>query len=239
MEVTCEHCKANLNIPDEKIPKDQTVKINCPKCKNKITLGTRKDAPKEPSPAEPEDHDETGKFHHKFIESNASQEQKEEGYSYDDYSSDEALDTFEEGAKLALVLAGDTGQNEKLKSAIQELGHKYTSSPNTRDAIGKMRFHNFDLILLYDGFDGQNLEQSPIVNYLNRVSMSVRRRVFLALVSNTFKTMDNMMAFAMSANAVINIKDADKLSAILNKAISENEKFYKVYMDTLVETGKA
>jgi hypothetical protein len=68
--------------------------------------------------------------------------------------------------------------------------------------------------------------------------MPVRRRIFLALVSDGFKTMDNMMAFAMSANVVIHGKDAEKLNLVLRKAIAENERFYKVYTDTLVETGK-
>ena len=38
MEVHCKQCNAKLSIPDEKIPKDQRIKISCPKCKNKITL---------------------------------------------------------------------------------------------------------------------------------------------------------------------------------------------------------
>ena len=90
-----------------------------------------------------------------------------------------------------------------------------------------------------EGFDNQPLDHSVIVNYLNRLSMSVRRRIFLALISDSFKTMDNMMAFAMSANVVINSKDVEKLHLISKKAISENERFYKVFLDTLVETGKA
>lgn len=240
MEVTCEQCKTKLNIPDEKIPKDQMVRVNCPKCKSKITLDTRRLALKKAAPDEPEEETaETGKFHLKFIESKAGQKTEEEGYDYGDYSDDVALDFFEGGSKLALVMNNDTEHSEKIKTAVEEMGYKYIPSSNTRDAIGKMRFHNFDLILLSDGFDGQQLENGPILNYLNHVSMSVRRRIFLALMGDKFKTTDNMMAFAMSANIVINKKDVEKLSAILKRAISENEKFYKVFMDTLIETGKA
>jgi hypothetical protein len=67
----------------------------------------------------------------------------------------------------------------------------------------------------------------------------VRRRIFLVFLSSKFKTMDNMMAFARSANVVINSRDLDKLHLVLKKAISENEKFYKVFTDTLSEVGKA
>ena len=48
-----------------------------------------------------------------------------------------------------------------------------------------------------------------------------------------------MAAFAMSANLVISLNDLDKLSIILKRAVSENEKFYKVFFDTLKEVGKA
>ena len=69
--------------------------------------------------------------------------------------------------------------------------------------------------------------------------MSSRRRIFLALMGDQFKTMDDMMAFSMSANTVINTNDMDRLLTVLKKGISEHDKFYKVYMDTLNELGKA
>ena len=62
--------------------------------------------------------------------------------------------------------------------------------------------------------------------------------MFLVLMDDQLKTMDNMMAFAMSANAVVNKRDLDKLPAILKKAISDNERFYKVFMDTMNELGR-
>jgi predicted Zn finger-like uncharacterized protein len=211
MEVVCEHCQAKLNIPDEKIPRDQAVKINCPKCGSKVTVGPR---------------------------GGGSGEKEERAYDYSDYSDDEALGFYEEGTKLALVMAGGEVASATLKAAGEELGYTCVETSNTRDAIGKMRFHHFDLLILSEGFDGQSLNNSPILNYLNHVPMSVRRRMFVALVSEQFKTMDNMMAFAMSANTVISGKDLDKMAVILKKAITENEKFYKVFMDALIETGK-
>jgi hypothetical protein len=47
------------------------------------------------------------------------------------------------------------------------------------------------------------------------------------------------MAFALSANVVINPKELNRFSPILRNAISENEKFYKIYLDTMAELGKA
>ncbi len=237
MEVICAGCKAKLSVPDEKIPKNQIVKIACPKCKQKIVLNNHEQKPTE-SPPEPDNFSETGKVHLKFSESSPGRKDAEESYGYEDYAGDDALVFFEEGTKLALLMVTGDEENKKIIPAIEQLGYKAISTSNTRDAIGKARFHHFDMVILMDGFDGQPLEYSAMINYLNRLNMAVRRRNFVALISDHFKTMDDMMAFAMSANVVINSKDIEKLSPILKKAVSENEKFYKVFLDTLMETGK-
>ena len=226
METVCEHCKAKLNIPDKKIPKNKAVRIACPKCKKKMTVdGSKK-------------HNETGRFHLSFIESSQTGESTDDRYGYGDYSDDEALGFFEEGTKLGLVMEGNSEQTDKIRMAIGQLGYKAISAPNIRDAIGRMRFHHFDLVILSDGFDGQSFERNPVLSYLNNISMAIRRRMFVVLMGEGFKTMDDMMAFALSANLVVNTKELDKLLAILKRAISDYEKFYKVFMDTLVEVGK-
>ena len=237
MELTCEHCKAKLNIPEDRIPKDRTVQLTCPKCKGKMTLGGKKAAAggplQNPAPTSTRGQQEG------ISQGSSARSSKEGAYSYEDYSSDEALVFYEEGTKLALVMADYPGHPERIQKSLKQLGYECISTPNTRDAIGKLRFHHFDLVVLSDGFGGQPIENNQITHFMNRLPMSVRRRIFLVFLSDKFKTMDNMMAFARSANVVINTRDLDKLHLVLKKAISENEKFYKVFMDTLAEVGKA
>lgn len=225
MEIVCEKCNAKLNVPDEKIPQDQVVHISCPKCKNKLTLDTRSRST-EPEKETPPVEEDKGPDQPKESPGPVGQEE------------DEEIGFFEEGIKLALVMENDEQEAEKLKQAVEELGYKYVSAENTRKAVSKMRLHHFDLVILSDRFDGVELGQSPILQYMNHTSMPVRRRIFLAIIGNELKTMDNMLSFAMSANLVINRGELDKVTAILKRGISENETFYKVYMDMLVETGK-
>jgi predicted Zn finger-like uncharacterized protein len=235
MEITCSQCNTKLNVPDDRIPKDQAVKINCPKCKNRITLDLRK--PSVESPSLDASLTDSGNLEFKSIEQREEKSAPED-YTYDDYSGDQALDFFDEGVKIALVILKGDDKREKVGSALEGLGFKCIYADSTRDALGKLRFHLFNLVFLADNFDNQDILYSPIMNYLNRLPMSSRRKMFVALIGDRFRTMDEMMAFALSANAVLNTKDIDKSSSILKKGISDNEKFYKVLMDTLAEFGK-
>ncbi len=38
MEITCSHCKASFNIPDDRIPEAKKFKLNCPKCREQIVV---------------------------------------------------------------------------------------------------------------------------------------------------------------------------------------------------------
>jgi DNA-directed RNA polymerase subunit RPC12/RpoP len=215
MDVTCKSCGATLKIPDEKLPTDQVVSITCPRCKGKIRIDRR----------EPDNN---------LVSKKEAVE--EAGFEYEEDIS--PLDIFEEGTRLALVLDGDDGHIKEINSSLEQLSYKSILPTSIREAMGKLRLYHFDLIILSDGFDGQDLEGSPITHYLNHLSMSLRRKTFLVLLSDKFKTMDNMMAFGKSANLVVNPDDLSKLPLILKKAISDNERFYKVFMDILKETGK-
>ncbi len=232
MEVTCSGCNTKLNIPDEKIPRDQIVKINCPKCKNKITIGPQNKG--EDKPAEEEDYSDTDRFNQKFIE---PQKKSPEGQtSYEVESDDYSLDFYED-VKLALIMADDI-LNTKIKSAVEENNFKFIASPTIRESLLKLRFHHFDLMILAEGFDGQEIAGGPIINYLNHMSMSSRRNIFLTLIGDKYKTMDEMMAYALSANMVVNTKDLGSFSALLKRGIMDYKKFYKVFFDILEEEGK-
>ena len=213
MDVTCKSCGATLKIPDEKLPPHQAVSITCLKCKGKIRI-------------EPRESDKDL----------VSEKVGEGNLKYEEDTS--PLDLFEEGTRLALVLHGDEGDVVEISSALEGLSYKPILPTSTEEAMGKLRFHHFDLIIVSDGFDGQDLTNSPITHYLNHLSMGIRRKIFVVLLSNKFKTMDNMMAFARSANLVVNPDDLSNLSLILRKGIPDNEKFYKVLMDTFKEVGR-
>jgi len=249
MDLTCTSCGTKLKIPDSKLPPPQVrmVSITCPKCKSRLKIDRDQPggglvpykkvevkAQAQPAPRKKQDTQ-------KSVQAMPVEDKEETKGPIFEYEYDEdisPLEFYEEGTKLALVLNGDAKSAKEITSVLEELTYRSVVPSSIREAMGKLLFHHFDLIILSDGFDGLSLEDNPVINYLNSLSMSVRRRIFLALISKKFKTMDLLKAFGLSANMVINTNDLVNLSLVLKKGISDNEKFYKVFMDTIRETGK-
>lgn len=220
MEAVCENCQTVLNIPDNKIPNSDRLIVRCPKCKNKISIYTRSPGREDDVP-EMENRAETPK-------DNIIKHFEEK---------DIALDSFKEGEKLALIVESDNQFAGAITQAASELEYRCISAQTTQEAINEMRFLEFSLLIVSDKFLTEH-DQSPILAYLNNLTIDIRRKIFLVLIGSSFKTMDKMAAFHMSANLVINRNDLGQLTNILKYSIMDNERFYKVLLDCLSEAGR-
>ncbi len=197
METICEACNTKLMIPDHKVPQAGKFSVSCPKCKNRLSVAQPKqDGPNPLSP--PIIGDPTP--------------QKGSPAPMIQGETDPIFDSLEMDGTLALIMARDPEQGAELVKCAEALGYRPVLTSNTRDAVGKIRLHHFRPPDALRRVRQHELSQSPILDHLNHLSMSIRRKMFLVLVSDAFRTADNMMAFSMSANLVVNPKSLDKLS---------------------------
>jgi predicted Zn finger-like uncharacterized protein len=91
MEIICESCQSKFRIADEKLPKDKTAFLKCPKCQNRISVppvGKDPDGPGSPE------------FEEDFF---SFDEDESEGYD----ASDKPFDFVEEEGKTALLCESD------------------------------------------------------------------------------------------------------------------------------------
>lgn len=220
MKVNCDKCGKVLSIPDEKIPPNKKVSVSCPSCKNKISV----ERPLAEAPGA------GGK-------ENAPEKQGESVKAMDPREFvDDELEILEEGAKTAMIC--DKVHQEKIIPVLKEMGYQPKTAASASEAIGRMKFTQYDLIILAEDFDGSSLKQNHTLKNIQPMPMAARRKMFVALLGKNFNTMDNMQAFTLSVNAVINFKDMDNLATILKKTILENNTFYKIFKETLVASGK-
>ena len=215
MNIICENCQSKFKIPDEKIPAGRRATVACPKCKGKISLGDKMGAP-------------ATKVNVDNANSNGS---------YD--ASEKPFDFIEEEGLTALVCESNPMVQTTISAALELMEYQITKAESTRDALKRMRYHNYDLFVVNENFDTDNPESNGILLYLERLNMLVRRNMFIALISDRFRTMDNMMALNKSVNLIINIKNVDDIGKILSRGITDNEFFYRVFKGTLKEVGRA
>ena len=226
MDVVCEQCRSRFKIPDEKIPEGQAFTLSCPKCKNKITIDTRGAAsplPEEETP-KPETSPEKTIIH------------EVSSGTYD--VSEKPFDFVEEGTETVLLCEPDPAIRAKIRSVFENMEYNITEPDTARDALKQMRFHVFDVIILNERFDTRDPDENNVLRYLDRLSMSIRRNIFVAFLTDRFRTMDNMTAFNKSVNIVINLKNIDGIEKILKTGLTDNIAFYKVFKELLIKTGR-
>ena len=210
MDIICHNCQSKFRIADDKIPSGKTATFPCPKCKSKISLGPANNAAK-------------------------SGGASANGEAYDAF--DKPFDFIEEEGLTALVCEQNPLVRKTIADALQLLEYQITVAESARDALKRMRYHVYDLIVVNEGFDTKNPEANGVVIYLERLSMATRRNMFIAMVSDRFRTMDNMMALNKSVNLIINVKNIEDIGKILSRGITDNEYFYRVFKETLKELG--
>lgn len=137
----------------------------------------------------------------------------------------------------ALICDNISKTRNFISSALQEQKYKVDFSTSSNETFEKLRFNQYDVIILKEDFD-ENQKNNEVLKHFQNMPMSVRRHIFLVLIGENFKTMDNMTAFSKSVDLVINKKDLPDLTDILKKSIADHDQFYMVYKEILRKLGK-
>jgi predicted Zn finger-like uncharacterized protein len=215
MEIVCESCQGKFKIADGKLPAGKTASLKCPRCSAKIIV----------TPAAADTQNAEAVFEDLF------DFEGEDDSGYD--ASEKPFDFIEEEGKTALVCEADAVLREKVQPTLDLLEYHITEVPNSRDALKKMRYHTYDLIILNEYFDTQDPDANAVLIYLERLNMEVRRNIFVTLLSSRDRTMDHMTAFQKSVNMIVNIRNIDDFDKILQRGMADYGLFFKVLKESL------
>ena len=152
--------------------------------------------------------------------------------------SDRPFDFIEEGGKTALICESDPSIKAEIITVLKEMNYQITETTSARDALKAMRFHVYDMVVLNEIFNTDDPDANNVLKYLEHLPMSIRRNIFVALVSNRFRTMDNMAAFNKSVNIIINMENIGDFGTIIKRGVADNESFYHVFKETMKKMGR-
>jgi len=146
------------------------------------------------------------------------------------------MDFFELDDKTSL-LCTDPLSTQTVRTTLKAMGYKSHVVETTEMAIERIRYTQYDIVVIQDSFAGSSLRANALLDYLATLPMPQRRHSFVCLIGESFKTLDAMQAFAHSVHLVLNPQDLPNLAAILKKSIAEFELLYKVYRDAVEAQG--
>ena len=206
MDIICEKCQSKFAIPDEKIPDGKVLSTPCPKCKNVL-----------------------------YIDSAQKQGNLDSKGFYTDTSDDseKPFDFIEEEGNTALVCEQNPDIRKKVMDALDIMEYHITVAESGRDALKKMRYHVYDLIVINETFNFDSLDSNMVMLFLERLPMSIRRNTFVIMISTKLHTMDRMLAFRYSVHIILNSKNIDDFGKIVSRGLTDNELFYQVFNESL------
>jgi predicted Zn finger-like uncharacterized protein len=213
MEIVCHNCQGKFRVADKKIPQGRPLSLKCPKCESRIEVQAKSAGEKSTQPK--------GEAKAREVASSSRS------------ASDRPFDYVRAGMKTALLCDYDEKIRQKVRPALERMDYHVAEPPSARNALKYMRFHVYDLIIVGETFEATSAESNPVLQYLETLPMYIRRKIFIVLLSDRFRTMDSMTAFNKSVNLILNFQDADDMENILRAALLEHEEFYQVYRDAL------
>lgn len=227
MRIQCDHCQAAFNVPDEKMPRGRQFKATCSRCKRTIIV--------DPQGAS------GGKGATIGVDVSLSEVTDAPTAIEADLDTssayDSPLEVLEEGAMSALVCVDEPERLKAVREALEDLNYYTSVASSVKEALSKLRYNQYDLVMLDEEFCGETADNNTVLRYLQPMPMSTRRNIFLMLISSQVRTLDNLLAFARSVNAVINASDIQKVKLVLERAMADHRRFYKVYKDLAQTIG--
>jgi hypothetical protein len=223
VELTCEDCRAIIQISDGRVPPNSTFRLTCPRCKRRIAV----------SPKAPENQ-EAGRL---AVSTTVRIEGESPATGANPRESGiEDTDILEPGQSAALLCLDCDHRSEVLKSALQDMGYVVDMPASADQALHRLRFNQYQIIGLTEHFAGNF--PNPVAGHLAGLNMSVRRDMFVVLVGERFRSADHLQAFIESVDLVVHPDDVTRIETLLIKGLREKERFYKVFADCLTEAGK-
>ncbi|MEJ5366205.1 MAG: zinc-ribbon domain-containing protein [Desulfosoma sp.] len=216
MKITCEQCRASLNLPDEKIPQVKSFRVQCPRCRHAIVVRTA--APEEADSAPPP-----------LDEVLTAERSADDDETF--------LDVLEGGVRAALVCLADAGHQATVVRELKEMGFQPYVEDDPDRAVRRLRQGAYEVLVMGEPLDDKD-RRHVLVDFLKALPMTQRRTLFTCLVSPRERTMDSLAAFRKEVDLVIHTDDLVKMQPVLHRELKSARSFYRLFKEALEERGQ-
>ena len=233
MQASCPNCANKIVIDDARVP-DRAFSVKCPKCQTSVRFPGKGAAAAAPPPmappvpapeamrAEParaEQGDSAGSAEAMRAEMLAQVRREL-------LASDAPRNS---AAGRAVVTLADRGQAGAAALPLTRQGYQVDTIDSPEEGSRLIEQGVYDLVITSRAPGPAGKES--LYQRLARLSPDARRRVFLVLVGDDFKTGDGTQAWITMADLVVNGRDLATMDSVLAKTVEERNRLYQVFIE--------
>lgn len=232
MQANCPKCANAISIDDARVP-DRAFSVKCPKCQTSVRFPGKGAAAPAAAPA-PAGAPQRAR---------AAAPAPAPPAAAPDVTADalraEAMAQVRRELTLgaaprtmsgrALVSLADPAQAAAIGATLGRQGYEVDSVDNPDEGARLIDQGVYDLVAATRAEVAGGRES--LYQRMARLSPDSRRRVFLVLVGEDFKTGDGTQAWIAMADLVVHPRDLAGLDSVLTKTVEERGRLYQVYLD--------
>lgn len=216
MQAPCPQCGSKIVIDDAKLP-DRPFQVRCPKCQTVSKFPGRSAVAAEepmaepaaaPSPQPPLADEMRAQL--------MAQVRREMAHG------------GAPGSHRALVSIANRALAGAVTVMLSRLGYEVDAIEDAAEGGRLMEQGVQDVVFTTRGVAGQG-QPETLYQRLNRLSPEARRRLFVVLVGDEFKTADGTQAWVCLADLVVHSRDAGNADNVITGTLAERSRLYQAF----------
>ena len=225
MQANCPSCSQRIAIDDAKVP-ERAFTVKCPKCQSAVRLPGKSEGaaaaapPSAPPPASAPGPDAAA---------SAGMAAASEGIRSEMMAQLRKEMTDEHGGGRILVAIHDRDQAAAVTAPLTRHGFQVDTLDNPDEGARLLEQGVYEVVITTRSLAAAGTES--LFQRCTRLSPEARRRIFIVLVGEEYKTGDGTMAFSQTADLVLNPRDAGRIDGLLASTHAERRRLYQVFTD--------
>jgi predicted Zn finger-like uncharacterized protein len=212
VQAPCPQCGTKISIDDAKVP-DRPFQVKCPKCQTAVRFPGK--AAPEAAPVEA------------AAGPASTEEMKVQMMAQ--LRREISMGEGTHAGGRALVGVSDKAVAGAATLTLTRQGYQVDTLDNGPEGARLMEQGVYELVLTSRAAGAPGKE--TLYQSLSRLNPDGRRRLFVVLVGDEFKTGDGTQAFACLADLVVHTKDVASADAVLRNTIAEKGRVYQAFID--------
>lgn len=227
MQGSCPQCSSKIAIDDAKVP-ERSFQVKCPKCGNLVRFPGRTPEAAAPAPAAAAPEPAPASAAPAAAAPSGDEEMRAQMMAQ--VRREMSLTEAVGGGGRALVNLADRNQAGAITLSLSRQGYQVDASDDSAEASRLIEQGVYDLVVTAR-VAGSVAKGESVYQRLNRLNPDSRRRLFVVLVGDEFKTGDGTQAWSCLADLVVSARDAGAADAAIRNVAQERMRLLQAYVD--------